>query len=139
MSGEEPAARELRRFIYVKPVLDYSALEPGAAATHVIRTTVQTLGLVQDQGVPVRLTGPVPMADEEFATIADGAMLNGALTIAAVILILWLALRSSSNHPRCSSKPHRWAHYNGRSWPRDGGRTKPHLGRVRGAIRRHRG
>jgi hopanoid biosynthesis associated RND transporter like protein HpnN len=95
MSGEEPAARELRRFIYVKPVLDYSALEPGAAATHVIRTTVQTLGLVQDQGVTVRLTGPVPMADEEFATIADGAMLNGALTIAAVILILWLALRSS--------------------------------------------
>ena len=35
------------------------------------------------------------MADEEFATIADGAMLNGALTIGAVILILWLALRSS--------------------------------------------
>ncbi len=95
MTGEEPTARELRRFIYVKPVLDYGALEPGAAATDVIRTTVQSLGLVPDHGISVRLTGPVPMADEEFATVAEGAALNATLTIAAVILILWLALRSA--------------------------------------------
>jgi uncharacterized protein len=95
MTGEDPTARELRRFIQVKPVLDYSALEPGAAATEVIRSTVQSLGLIPAHGISVRLTGPVPLADEEFATVADGAMLNGALTIGAVILILWLALRSS--------------------------------------------
>jgi uncharacterized protein len=95
MMGEDPTARELRRFIQVKPVLDYSALEPGAAATEVIRSTVQSLGLVPARGISVRLTGSVPLADEEFATVADGAMLNGALTIGAVILILCLALRSS--------------------------------------------
>ncbi len=95
MTGEAPAAQELRRFIHVKPILDYGALEPGAAATDVIRATAQSLGLVPDRGVRVRLTGSVPMADEEFATVADGALLNGALTIAAVILILWLALRSA--------------------------------------------
>src|SRR5262249_48324662 len=32
MTGEPPAARELRRFIRVKPVLDYDELEPGANA-----------------------------------------------------------------------------------------------------------
>ena len=94
MTGEAPAAQELRRFIHVKPILDYGALEPGAAATDVIRATAQSLALVPDRGVSVRLTGPVPMADEEFSTVADGALLNGTLTIAAVILILWLALRS---------------------------------------------
>jgi len=94
MTGEAPAAQELRRFIAVKPILDYGALEPGAAATDVIRATARSLALTPERGVSVRLTGPVPMADEEFATVADGALLNGTLTIAAVILILWLALRS---------------------------------------------
>jgi hopanoid biosynthesis associated RND transporter like protein HpnN len=35
------------------------------------------------------------MADEEFATVADGALLNVLLTAAAVLLILWFALRSA--------------------------------------------
>jgi uncharacterized protein len=94
VTGEEPTARELRRFLQVKPVLNYSALEPGGAATDVIRAIVQSLRLIPEHGVSVRLTGPVPLADEEFATVADGAALNGALTVGAVILILWLALRS---------------------------------------------
>ena len=95
ITGEAPATRELRRFIQVKPILDYNALEPGADASDVVRATAKDLGLTPDRGVSVRLTGSVPMADEEFATVADGAALNGTLTVAAVILILWLALRSS--------------------------------------------
>ena len=42
----------------------------------------------------VRLTGPVAMADEEFATIKENAALNGSITFAIVLFILWLALRS---------------------------------------------
>ncbi len=42
----------------------------------------------------MRLTGPVPMADEEFATIKEGAVRNGIITIVIVLVILWLALRS---------------------------------------------
>ena len=41
----------------------------------------------------LRLTGPVPMADEEFATIKENAGLNATVTIAIVLFILWLALR----------------------------------------------
>jgi hopanoid biosynthesis associated RND transporter like protein HpnN len=34
------------------------------------------------------------MADEEFATLREGALVNGLVTVAVVLLILWLALRS---------------------------------------------
>ena len=43
----------------------------------------------------VRLTGSVALSDEEFATVADGAALNGVVTILVVLLILWLALKQA--------------------------------------------
>ena len=94
MTGEAPPPRELRRFIRVKPILDFDDLQPGAAASEAIRSTAAGLGLTPDKGVTVRLTGPIAMADEEFATVADGALPNVVLTAVAVLLILWLALRS---------------------------------------------
>jgi len=94
MTGEPPAARELRRFIRVKPVLDYDDLEPGANASETIRKTASELGLTPDKGVTVRLTGQVAMADEEFASVADGALRNLLLTLSAVLLLLWIGLRS---------------------------------------------
>ena len=94
MSGKPPARHELRRFITVKPVLDFDELQPGAAASDTIRKTAKELGLDADHGVSVRLTGTVAMADDEFGTVADGALLNVLLTVAAVLLILWIALRS---------------------------------------------
>jgi len=42
----------------------------------------------------VRLTGPVRLADEEFATLAEGAALNAMVTMSCVIALLWIALRS---------------------------------------------
>ena len=95
MTGQVPAARQLRRFIYVKPVLDYGALQPGAAATQAIRDIAANLKLDQPHGITIRLTGPVPMADEEFATIAEGAALNTTVTVLLVLLVAWLALRSA--------------------------------------------
>jgi len=43
----------------------------------------------------VRLTGPVPTANEEFATVQDGAIVNSIGTVLVVLLILWMALHSS--------------------------------------------
>jgi hopanoid biosynthesis associated RND transporter like protein HpnN len=94
VTGKAQDPRELRRLIIVQPVLDFSALAPGAAASDAIRTEAAALGLLPSNGVRVRLTGPVPLGDEEFATVSDGAALNGILTAAAVVLLLWLALRS---------------------------------------------
>jgi len=93
ISGRAPGTQELRRFITLQAVLDFSDLEPGREVSDEIRRTARDLGLTEAHGVRVRLTGPVALADEEFATVADGAALNGAVTVAIVVAILFLALR----------------------------------------------
>ncbi|MBO0738002.1 MAG: MMPL family transporter, partial [Alphaproteobacteria bacterium] len=94
-SGKAPAPQELRRFIEVMPVLNYTALEPGRTATDAIVQTVRDLNLDSHFQAQVRLTGLAPMNDDQFATIRESAPLNAAVSISAVLLILWLALRSS--------------------------------------------
>ncbi len=95
ITGHPPEPSELRRFINIQPVLNYGDLQPGGRATEAIRATVEKLGLTPDKGVRVRLTGSVALADEEFATVADGAALNGVVTILVVLLLLWLALKQA--------------------------------------------
>ena len=94
LSGKAPEPKDLRRMIEVLPVLNYAALEPGHAASEAIRKAAADLKLAQDLRARVRLTGPVAMADEEFGTIKEGALVNSAATILVVLTILWLALRS---------------------------------------------
>jgi hopanoid biosynthesis associated RND transporter like protein HpnN len=93
ISGKAPKPSELRHFVNIQPVLDFGDLQPGAKATAVIRDAASRLGLTPDKGVKVRLTGSVALSDEEFASIADGAALNGAVTLLLVGLVLWLALK----------------------------------------------
>jgi uncharacterized protein len=95
ITGRAPEPSELRRFVNIQPVLDFGDLQPGGKATAAIRAAIARLGLTQDRGVKVRLTGPVALADEEFATIADGAVINSVLTAALVLLVLWLALKKA--------------------------------------------
>jgi hopanoid biosynthesis associated RND transporter like protein HpnN len=84
-----------RSFIEFRPILDFNALEPGKDATDAIRQAVSDLNLAGEFGARVRLTGPVPIANEEFATVADGAIVNGIGTVLVVLLILWMALHSA--------------------------------------------
>lgn len=94
VTGAPASIRETRRFIMVKPRLDYSRLTAGTTATDAIRASVAALGLTPENGVRVRLTGPVPMADEEFATIADHIGILATFIIASMVCMLWLAVRS---------------------------------------------
>jgi hopanoid biosynthesis associated RND transporter like protein HpnN len=84
-----------RSFIEIKPVLDFNALEPGKDATDAIRQAAKDLNLAGEFGARVRLTGPVPIANEEFATVQDGAVRNGIGTVLIVLVILWMALHSA--------------------------------------------
>jgi uncharacterized protein len=83
-----------RAFIEFKPVIDYSALEPGKDATDAIRKAAADLDFPGKYQARVRLTGPIPIANEEYATVQDGAIVNGIGTIVVVLIILWLALHS---------------------------------------------
>ena len=95
ISGRAPEPSDLRRFVNIQAILNYGDLEPGGEATKAVRAAIAKLGLTPDRGVTVRLTGSVPLSDEEFSTIADGAALNGMVTIVVVLLILWLALKQT--------------------------------------------
>ncbi len=86
---------DLRRFIEVQPKLDYAALEPGRAATDAIRQAADRLELAADDQARVRVTGLIPMNDAEFASVKQNAGLNAAVTLLALLAILWLALRSA--------------------------------------------
>jgi len=91
--GQQPKPNDLMRFLRIQPVLDYSELEPGLKASNAIRQAAADLKLGSTFHAHLRLTGPVPMNDDEFATIKENAALNAVLTIAVVLFILWMALR----------------------------------------------
>jgi hopanoid biosynthesis associated RND transporter like protein HpnN len=95
IAGQPPGPRETRRFVLVQPVMDYGALQPGAAGSEAIRQAARGLGLDPAHGVTLRLTGPVPLADEEFASLAQDADLVTGAMIVALLGILWLAVRSA--------------------------------------------
>jgi uncharacterized protein len=88
-------SRETRHILLVQPVMNYAALEPGAAASDAIRDIARSLDLDSAHGVSIRLTGPVPLADEEFASLAQDIHFVLGAMLAALLGILWLAVRSA--------------------------------------------
>ena len=136
ISGRAPEPSDLRRFVNIQAVLNYGELEPGGDATKAVRATIAKLGLTPDRGVMVRLTGSVPLSDEEFSTIADGAALNGVVTIAVVLLILWLALRQTRIILAVLDQSRGRLEFHRRGRLGDGRRAEPHLGRLRRAVHR---
>jgi uncharacterized protein len=95
VTGSKPGLRETRRFIEIRPRLDYQSLMPGQLATALIRKTADKLKLNPQNGVTVRLTGSVPMADDEFGSLTQRARLMATLMMVAVLSMLWFALRST--------------------------------------------
>jgi hopanoid biosynthesis associated RND transporter like protein HpnN len=96
LTSDKPLTDADRRaFIEFKPKLDYSELEPGKDATDAIRQAATDLNFAGQYSARVRLTGPVPIANEEYSTVQDGAIVNGVATVLIVLVILWMALHSS--------------------------------------------
>ncbi|KQS01304.1 hopanoid biosynthesis-associated RND transporter HpnN [Sphingomonas sp. Leaf357] len=93
-AGGSSLAAPTRRLILVRPVLDYGSLMPGENASAAVHATAKALGLNEAHGVTVRLTGDVPLSDEEFATLQDNIGLVACVMLAAMLLTLWLATRS---------------------------------------------
>ncbi len=83
-----------RRMVLINPVLDFTELQPGAQAIETVRKTAAELGLTKENGYTFRLTGDVPLADEEFATLSENMALNTVGTLVVVAFILFAALRS---------------------------------------------
>lgn len=82
------------RFVLLQPRLDHGVLEPGGEATRALRTLIPQLEFVKNGSATVRITGQIPMADEEFATVAEGAIEGMIISTSLVTLCLFLAVWS---------------------------------------------
>ena len=94
VNGTPATPEQLSQLIDIWPVLDYGALEPGHAAAQAVRRTAAAAHLSSDYDASVRLTGTIPLADAQFATLQQGIWLNSIVTATIILVVLWLALRS---------------------------------------------
>ena len=81
-----------RRIITLQPAVDFSRMQPAAAAIADVRTIAARLDAAGD--VRVRLTGTVAMEHEELLSVSRGAGLGALATFFMVALVLYAALRS---------------------------------------------
>ena len=83
-----------RRFIILKPNLDYGSLQPAQNSMSEIRRLASSLKLTPAFGIRVRLTGTVPMEQEELASVVDGMGVAGVTSFVLVLTLLFVAMRS---------------------------------------------
>ena len=76
-----PPGQTARAMVVTQPKLDFTSLEHGGAASDFIRASARELGLTTENGYRVRLTGQIPLADEEFATVAEGTGIAGVVSV----------------------------------------------------------
>ena len=90
----DPAIISPRAFVTTHPVLDHGSLKPAERPIVELRRLARTLGIGQDQGFSLRLTGPAALDHEEFDSVEIGGVTAGLISICAVAVLLILGLRS---------------------------------------------
>lgn len=93
MSGEA-SSKKGRRFIMLSLKMDHGSLSPAGQAMKAVRQIAANLGLAPSQGVRVRLTGSVALADEELKSVAEGMGWANAAAISLVIGLLVIGFRN---------------------------------------------
>lgn len=95
MRGKTKSDSLSRRFILLKPALDFSSLQPATAAMKKLRATIKSLRLTRDHGVRVRLSGSAALAQEELKSVETGMGIAAALSLTLVLTLLIMGLRSA--------------------------------------------
>ena len=93
--ANSPLAPPTRQVLIIHPHLRFGDLEPGEAAVSAINAAAARLHLDTAHGVRIGITGEVPLADEEFGSIAENIGVVGALMLAAMLVCLWAATTSA--------------------------------------------
>jgi len=83
-----------RRYVFVRPHIDYSELLHGEAAMEALRQMLHELA-PPGSGLRARVTGDRALEVEEFSLLESQATSAGVASFLLVSLILWYALRSS--------------------------------------------
>lgn len=83
-----------RQLLILQPRLDYSDLLAGAPAMAAVRQAVDRLGLDEQGGVRVRMTGGVALAVAELTSSSEGSARAGLLALGLVLTVLVVGLGS---------------------------------------------
>ncbi|HEY1415948.1 MAG TPA: MMPL family transporter [Caulobacteraceae bacterium] len=94
ISGEAPRPEALRRMVLLTPVLDFRHLEAGSKPSDFVRQSTKQLELDPAHGVSVRLTGPIPLRDEQFGSLRRHAGWIAVMALSAILFMLWMAVKS---------------------------------------------
>jgi hopanoid biosynthesis associated RND transporter like protein HpnN len=83
-----------RQILLLEPTFDFSSLQPAERAIGLIRRIIGDLHLTPENGVRVRMTGEPVMVEEELKTVEESIGLANVLSLALVIGLLVVGLRS---------------------------------------------
>jgi hopanoid biosynthesis associated RND transporter like protein HpnN len=90
LSGRKVGPGDLRHFVEARAVLNYGQVQAASQAVAAIRNAAREGGLVPENGVTVRVTGPVALDNDQLAVLSKGATFSTSLCLG--LLLFWLAL-----------------------------------------------
>lgn len=94
MLGREADRSDKRRYLSLKPKLDYAELLPVGPVIDHIRELALDLELDSAHGVRVRITGGIALSHEEMQSVSRGMGVAGILALVMVSIVLFVGLRS---------------------------------------------
>ncbi len=81
-------------FVLAHPVLNHGTLQPGGVATAALTGIAAQLPDVKSGRATVDYTGQIPLSDEQFASLTQGLVAGGIISVVLIALWLYLALRA---------------------------------------------
>ncbi len=81
-------------FVLAHPVLNHGTLQPGGVATAALARIAAQLPDVRSGRATVDYTGQIPLSDEQFASLTQGLLAGGLISVVLISLWLYLALRA---------------------------------------------
>ncbi len=94
LSAGSADRRGTRRFVFVKPVLDFTSLAPAEAAMSEARRLASDPETIFSGAARVRFTGDIALSAEEMRSVTDSAVLAGLISLVLVSLVLTIGVRS---------------------------------------------
>ncbi|MGH8580455.1 MAG: MMPL family transporter, partial [Gammaproteobacteria bacterium] len=95
MLGRDAKRSEKRRFIIVRPKLDFKRLFAAGPAIDRIRNLSAKLGLDLAHGVRVRITGALALSHEELKSLSEGMVISSILSLVLVGFVVHFGVRSA--------------------------------------------
>ncbi|TFH49869.1 MAG: hypothetical protein E4H01_03405, partial [Lysobacterales bacterium] len=94
LDANAPQKKTYRRFLLVRPVVDFNRIRPAEDSLLGLREAIAELGLDNGSDVRVRATGTFPLAYEEAQHVREQATWAGIASLLLVTVILLIGFRS---------------------------------------------